>query len=174
MFRTSSPPEKSQNRCRLCRDRSSPLAFFYGPITAPPSGWMPCPLPGDYERALPFVKRAGENPESGRVLLRIGEKDRRNVRTPQVKRVLRRPVAALPLHSGGDVIDVRAVFGKRSPRVLHVVEIVRAEHVPPGAPAARVAARRHLRGPAPHVLDAGHVPGTVVPAFRRSLRESHQ
>src|SRR5262245_25368513 len=60
-------------------------------------------------------------------------------RAPHVERILGRVIGALPIVIDRDVVDVRRVFGVAAPRVAHVVEIVRAEHVAAHAPAGDVA-----------------------------------
>src|SRR6185295_17691279 len=102
---------------------------------------------------------------SAEMFLGIDEEDWRHVRAPQIERVLGRPVGAFPAVTRRDVIDVGGILAERAPRVLDVVEIVRAEDVAAGAPAVLVAFIRHLRGAAPHVFQARHVPRAMVPAL---------
>src|SRR5712691_13114769 len=58
---------------------------------------------------------------------------------PQRERVLGPVALRLPLLGPGNVIDVAGIFGEAAPRVLHVVEIVRAEHVAAEAPSFDIA-----------------------------------
>src|SRR5947207_13585225 len=86
--------------------------------------------------------------------------------TPLVERVLGGKVAGRPGHPRGNEIDFCGVLGERSPRVSHVVKIIRAEHVAAGAPAFAVATVTHLLPAEPDLVHAQHVPGAVVPAAR--------
>src|ERR1700736_6387912 len=72
----------------------------------------------------------------------------------------------LPLLGAWDVIDVAGIFGKAAPRVLDVVEIIRAEHVAAEAPAFHVTLVGHVGGADADVVDRAHVPAAMVEARR--------
>src|SRR5882672_4559387 len=94
--------------------------------------------------------------------------------TPLVQRVLRRKVACRPSHPRGNEINLCGVLGERSPRVAHVVKVVRAEHVATGAPTFAVAAPAHLLRAEAHLVHARHIPGAVVPTTRGALHIGHE
>ena len=95
-----------------------------------------------------FVKNARADAE---MFLRIGEEYRRHVRSPQIERVLRRPVAAVPLHPA-DVVDVGAGTRRTIPtdpaRSGSSSSRARAARCPSrGCSRARPSARRRGRRP---------------------------
>src|SRR4029453_2550397 len=71
----------------------------------------------------------------------------RHRRSPDVERVFRRIVARIPLHVGGNEVDVVGVFGEAAPGVANVAKIIRADHMATHTPAVSVAATRHCWQP---------------------------
>src|SRR5215475_872743 len=80
------------------------------------------------------------------------------LRAPQRQRVLGLVVAWFPRLRLGNVIDIAGIFGEAAPRVLHVMEIVGAEHVAAESPAPGVALVGHAGGAEADVVDRADVP----------------
>src|SRR6478609_6624484 len=79
-----------------------------------------------------------------------------NRRSPDIERILRRMVGRGPVEIGGNEIDVERILGPAAPRILDVVEIIRAEYMAPDAPAFRKSLRLHQLGAEADVVEAAH------------------
>src|SRR6266545_698307 len=88
----------------------------------------------------------------------------RRRRPPHVERILGRVVAALPVVIDRDVVDVGGIFRVAAPRIAHVVEIVRSQHVAAEAPAGDEALVGHLHGAEPDLVDRRNLPAQVMQA----------
>src|SRR5450759_1880973 len=95
---------------------------------------------------------------SVRRLLVIDDEVVGNRRSPDVERVLGRMVGRGPFHVDGYEVDAVRELRPATPRVLRVIEIVRAQDVPPDAPAFGVALRLHLFRPQSDLLESSHIP----------------
>src|SRR4030095_13219682 len=83
-------------------------------------------------------------------------------RTPYIERVLRRVVFSAPVEVGRNEVDVVRVFGEAAPGVAHVIEVIRADHVPPDAPPVGVTAVLHLLHPKADIVESGDVPARMM------------
>src|SRR5207248_9513305 len=86
----------------------------------------------------------------------------RRLRTPDVKRVLRRVVRRFPVSIGRDVIDIAKVLGHAVPRISDVVEEVRADDVPAESPAVLVALVEQVAGAHADLVDVADLEARVV------------
>src|SRR4030095_12299457 len=85
-------------------------------------------------------------------------------RTPDVERVFRRVVFRAPVEIGRNEVDVVRVFGEAAPGVAHVIEVIRADDVPPDAPPIGVAAVLHLLHAKADIVESGDVPARMMDA----------
>src|SRR5690349_6109106 len=79
-------------------------------------------------------------------LLVIDDEIVRDRRPPDVERIFRWMIGGGPVDRFADEVDVERILGPASPRVLHIIKIVRAEYVATDTPALVVALRFHQLG----------------------------
>src|SRR6185312_4728347 len=94
-----------------------------------------------------------------------------DVRAPGIEGIVRWMVSRGPVAGRGNVVDIGGVFAEASPRILNVVEVIRAEHVSAQAPALRKALFEHVRGAGADLVDRAHVPAEMMVAGGVGTRE---
>src|SRR5215211_3518142 len=93
---------------------------------------------------------------------------------PHRQRVLRFVIAGFPRLRLGDVVDIAGILREAAPRILHVMEIIRAQHVATETPALAVAFVGHAGGAEPDVVDRAYVPAAMMESRRVGLSERKQ
>src|ERR1700728_1663453 len=84
--------------------------------------------------------------------------------TPDIEGIVRRIVFGLPVAIGRNVVDVGGIFRVAAPGVAHIVEVVRAEHVAPEAPAGAEPLVRHLHGTKADLVNRADIPAEMMQA----------
>src|ERR1700691_5526965 len=93
--------------------------------------------------------------------------------TPDIEGIMRRIVFGLPVAVGRDIVDISGIFRIAAPGVAHIMEVVRAEHMAPEAPAGAEALVRHLHGAEADLVDRADIPAEMMQAraFRLGQRD---
>src|ERR1700722_12266361 len=87
-----------------------------------------------------------------------------DVGAPRVEGIIRQVVARGPVAGHRDVVDVGGIFAEAAPRILHIVEVVRAEHMAAPAPTFGKAFFQHVHGAGADFVDRAHVPTEMMVA----------
>src|SRR6478672_9952149 len=87
-----------------------------------------------------------------------------DVRPPRIEGIVRGVIPRYPVAGGGDVVDIGGIFAEASPRILHIVEVVRAEHVAAQAPAFDEALVEHVHGAGADLVDRTDIPTEAMMA----------
>src|SRR4029079_13859210 len=134
--------------------------------------WMAGTKPAMTEKRRSIAPR--KKPKSALAAFVVDRELARNVGTPEVERILRLVVGGRPAFVLRDVVDVAGIFRETAPRITHVVEIVRAQHMTAKTPALGPAFVVHAHGAEADVVEAGDVPTAMVEAGRARLHQSEQ
>src|SRR5215469_9115360 len=91
-----------------------------------------------------------------------------HIRPPGIEGIVRRMIPRGPVARCRDVVDVSGIFAEASPWILHIVKVVRAEHMASQAPAFGEALVEHVHGSGADLVDRADIPAEVMMA--RSVR----
>src|SRR6516165_3616481 len=69
-----------------------------------------------------------------------------HIRPPGIEGIVRRMIPRGPVACCRDVVDVSGIFAEASPWILHIVKVVRTEHMASQAPAFGEALVEHVHG----------------------------
>src|ERR1700721_995563 len=122
-----------------------------------------------FESCGEWVPAVTPQPAAGRTLrLVVMNEVLGDIRAPGIEGIVRGVIPRRPVAGGGDVVDIGGIFAETSPRILHVVEGFRAEHVAAQAPAFGEALVEHVHGAGADLVDRADIPAEVMMA--RSVR----
>jgi hypothetical protein len=91
----------------------------------------------------------------------VGEVGRR-FRPPDIERVLRRVIVAIPVVVGRNKIDVGRIFAVAAPGIAHIMEVIGPEDMAAKTPTLRKAPIRHLHGASADSVDRSDLPTAMM------------